>query len=214
MWQPCSPLMERLLFVLCANAYCMSVFCMLAFWMRGVCQCRHVGTCRAKTVSGCLSAPGCDNDWVERLQTCSFQADVSAGWEDPFHTWPAEVPIVLWQRCEAVGGCRVPGCHSMCLTSSFSGWRTWCASGLCVNGCPIMRQFVDTGWLLKTLDFIQLQHFQTFDALLFFEIYSYKQQLKMTLESLLWLTKTTLSSEQQRGWVLRLWLHHSDMEAP
>lgn len=134
----------------------------LCFWMRGVCQCQHVGICRAKTVIGCLSASGCDSDWVERLETCSFQADVSAGWEDSFHKRPAEVPIVLWQRCEAVGGCRDPGCHSVCLTSSFSGSRTWC-----VNESPLKRQCVDTGWVLKTLDFIQLQHFQIFNALLF-----------------------------------------------
>lgn len=169
----------------------------LCFWMRGVCQCQHVGIRRAKTVIVCLSASGYDSDWAERLKTTAFK--LMSVLVERIHSTSGlqRSPLYYDRGMRQQVRCHVPGCHSMCLTS-ISGQRTWCASGLCLN---------------ESRDNVLTATFSNIKCPTFFKTHSLRAAT-LTLVSLLWLTKTILSSEQQWGWVLRLSLHHSDKEAP
>lgn len=181
----------------------------LCFWMRGVCQCQHVGTRRAKTVIVCLSASGYDSDWAERLKTTAFKL-MSVLVERIHSTSGLQRSPLYYDR----GMRRQVG--AMCLAVTPSVWLLSLVEGLGVRvDCVRMRQgtmfwywmsFINP-WLYSTATFSNIK------CPTFFKIYSLRAAT-LTLVSLLWLTKTTLSSEQQWGWVLRLSLHHSDKEAP
>lgn len=132
---------------LCTRTWDLYFFCFvqivavhLFFWEVWVCagMWACVAGCLRQWVAACQTqwSHDCDDcDRVEWLQALSSQSHVSAGWHKLFHVWPAEVPIVLWQRSDVGGSGWVQYSElSLCFWLLVKGHLFfWCASGLCWN---------------------------------------------------------------------------------